>query len=326
MNDLLKYSKLFTEIVPWTGIVPSGFTVDFLGIRTRKKFLEPWGHDPLYVDGGYLEVPRPALSGKHKNCEFWFEAADWVLAAREARQRFVMITLGALYGYQAVGSHRAVQLLNAMPCKLVAVEAIPENMERTRLHMQDNGIDPDDHWLLTTAIGANNEPIFFPVGSPGLGAQNCIATNEESARTDYFTSLVDQGRAEEALQNILLHNTTGLEREIIAGRGHMAEIRPVSSITLSDVLSPFDRVDFLEADIQQSEIIVFPPFRSLLKRKVRRIHLGTHGRDVHQQLLDMFIEDGWDIVFAFEPDSVHETAIGSFSTNDGILTVRNPSV
>jgi len=141
MNDLLKYSKVFDDITPWAGIVPNGFIMDFLGIRTRKSFREPWGYDPRFVDGNRLEVPNPTLDDH----DFWFEAADWVLAAREARQRFVMVTLGALHGYQAVGSYRTLQLLNPMPCKLVAVEPIPENMETVRLHMQDNGIDPGDH-------------------------------------------------------------------------------------------------------------------------------------------------------------------------------------
>lgn len=324
MNDLLKYADLFEDIVPWSGIVPNGFTVDFLGTRTRKRFLELWGWSPLYIDGAQLDVPRPALTGKHKNCEFWFEAADWVLAAREARGKFVMATLGALYGYQAVGSFRALQRLSPMPCKLVAVEPIPENMERVRLHMRDNGIDPDRHWLVEAAISDSNDPILFPVGSPGLGAQNCIATDERVARQGYLEVLVDQGRVEEALENILLHNTTGLEKEIIAGEGHTGEIKFVSSITLKDILGPFDRIDFVEADIQQSEINVFPPFVELLRRKVRRIHLGTHGQDTHVAMRDMFADEGWEIVFSFEPDSEFDTPLGGFKTNDGILTVVNP--
>ena len=63
----------------------------------------------------------------------------------------------------------------------------------------------------------------------------------------------------------------------------MAEIKLVSAVTLRDVLAPFELVDYLDFDIQQSEIIVFPPFLDLLKRKVRRIHIGTHGKDVHHR-------------------------------------------
>jgi len=46
---------------------------------------------------------------------------------------------------------------------------------------------------------------------------------------------------------------------------------------LGDVLSPFDRVDLLEVDIRQSEMIVFPPYMDLVNRRVRRVHAGTHG-------------------------------------------------
>jgi 3-oxoacyl-(acyl-carrier-protein) synthase len=52
------------------------------------------------------------------------------------------ITLGACFAAQAVGAYRALQMLNPMPCKLVAVEPEPENIPWIRRHMRDNGIDP----------------------------------------------------------------------------------------------------------------------------------------------------------------------------------------
>jgi hypothetical protein len=189
-----------------------------------------------------------------------------------------------------------------------------------------HGIDPEAQWLIEAAISDRNEPVFFPVGSPGLGAQNCVATNEKDARQRYFQEFVAQGRTEEALRNLLLRNTTGIEMDIIAGQGHMGEIKLISSVTLEDVLGPFSRVDFLEADIQQSEIVVFPPYIDLLKRKVRRIHLGTHGPEVHRAMHDLFADKGWEIVFSFAPETAYETPIGGFRTNDGILSVVNPEL
>lgn len=160
----------------------------------------------------------------------------------------------------------------------------------------------------------------------GLGAQNCIATNETAARKQYAEDFIRAGRVDEALRGLLLHNTTGLQKDIIPGRGAFGEIMLVSAITLGDLLAPLDRVDLLEADIQQSEIIVFPPFRDLLKRKVHRIHIGTHGHDVHRELHRMFEDDGWEIVFSYAPETSFDTEIGTFSTNDGILSVCNPTV
>ena len=272
--------------------------------------------------GDYVETRLPTI----EDGEGWFEAANWMLAARTARGRYVMVTLGACYGAQAVGSCRAMQLLNPMPYKLVAVEPEPDNYEWTRRHMRDNNIDPDDQWLVKSAIGTRNDPVLFPIGSPGSGAQNCVATNEDASRKIYADEIISAGRAADVLRNLMTTNSTGLTKNLVEGEDFPAEIKMVSAITLQDILSPFDVIDYVESDIQQSEILVFPPFMSLLKRKVRRVHIGTHGLEAHNALLQLFKRDGWDIVFNYEPNSKFTSALGDFSTNDGVLTVVNPDL
>jgi hypothetical protein len=322
VTDFSKFAHLFADITPWSGQPPKGFFVDFLGVLTAAEFRVPSGTDPAAADGKWVQTRLPTM----EDGEGWFEAANWVMSAREASDNYVMITLGACYGVQAVGAALALQKLNPMPFKLVAVEPDPENMLWVRRHMSDNGIDPDRQWLIRSALGADDAPIFFPVGSPGSGAQNCFSTNEASARKDYVDNFIQSGKTEEALRNLLLHNTTGLHKTLIPGTSFDSEIRLLSAITLKTVLGPFDRVDYLESDIQQSEIIVFPPAREELKRKVRRIHLGTHGKDVHWELHRMFEQDGWQIVFSYEPNAKYRTTLGTFETNDGVLTVVNPDL
>jgi hypothetical protein len=322
MNDLKSYADVFNGVKPWSGTVPTGYLVDFLGTLTDAQFRVAFGIDPAKVGGGPVATRLPVM----EDGEGWFEAVNWVEAAREARGRYVMITLGACYAAQAVGAYRALQALNPMPCKLVAVEPEPENYQWVRRHMRDNGIDPDDHWLVPLAISDRNDPVLFPVGSPGTGAQNCVSTNEAIAREVYAREIIGSGRLEEALRNLLVRNTTGLTKDLVPGSNFMAEIKLVSATTLADVLGPFDCVDYLESDIQQSEILVFPPYIDLLKRKVRRIHIGTHGKDVHRSLHQLFAEHGWDIVFSYEPNSSFDSPLGEFVTNDGVLTVRNPAL
>lgn len=318
-NDLGAYAGVFTEITPWSGVVPKGYFVDFLGTLTPAEFRVMFGVSPNSVGGAHEETRIPSIA----DGEGWFEAVNWVVAAKEARERFVMVTLGACYGAQAVGSYRALQLLNPMPCKLVAVEPDPENMAWTVRHFRDNGIDPDAQWFVQAALSDTNAPVFFPVGSPGSGAQNCFATNERAAREAYVRELIARG-AEDALRNLLLHNSTGITKSLVPGHAFNAEVKLLSSVTLGDILGPFDFVDYLESDIQQSEIVVFPPFMDLLKKKVRRVHIGTHGRDVHLSLHDLFAKHDWEIVFSYEPNSEHHSILGSFKTNDGVLTARNP--
>jgi hypothetical protein len=324
MSDLKGYANVFDGIKPFAGQVPKGFTVDFLGTLTDANFRSMWGIDPSNTGGGEIQTQVPTIA----DGEGWFEAANWVLAAKDARERFVMVTLGACYGSQAVGSYRALQQLNPMPYKLVAVEPEPDNVKWVIRHMRDNGIDPDDQWLVSMAIGDRNDPVLFPVGSPGSGAQNCFSTNENAAREYYVKEIIASGHVKEALSNLLMHNTTGIKKDLVPGSDYnfMSEIKIMSAVTLKDILSPFDVVDYVESDIQQSEILVFPPYMDLLKKKVRRIHIGTHGEEVHATLLALFVKDGWEIVFDFAPNKTHTSALGSFVTNDGVLTVRNPTL
>src|SRR5262249_17689487 len=256
--------------------------------------------------------------------ERWFEAVNWIAAAREARRSYTMVTLGACYGAQAVGSYRALQQLNPMPATLVAVEPEPDNYRWTMSHMRENGIDPEEHWLLPYAISDSTDPVYFPVGSPGSGAQNCFSTNERGARELYVKKLLSRGDIGGTLRNLILHNTTGITKDLVPGGNYKAEIKLMSAITLKEVLSPFELVDYVESDIQQSEIVVFPPYLDLLRKKVRRIHIGTHGVEVHKALHKQFANSGWTIVFSYEPNASFTSELGTFTTNDGVLTVRNP--
>ena len=322
MNNLQDFANVFDGIKPWAGKVPKGYLVDFLGILVDAKFQMLSGLDPEATGGAYVETRLPTI----EDGEGWFEAANWVLAARAARGRYVMATLGACWGAQAVGSGRALELLNPMPYKLIAVEPEPDNYEWTRRHMLNNGIDPDAQWLVKLAISSSNDPILFPIGSPGSGAQNCVATNEDSARRNYANEIIRAGRAAEVLRNLMTTNSTGITKNLVSGKNFPSEIKMVSAITLQDILNPFDVVDYVESDIQQSEILIFPPYMSLLKRKVRRVHIGTHGRDVHNMLVELFNKDGWNILFNYAPNSTFTSPLGKFSTNDGVLTAVNPNL
>ena len=64
----------------------------------------------------------------------------------------------------------------------------------------------------------------------------------------------------------------------------------------------------------------------MVEQKVRRVHLGTHGADTHARLLQAFVDRDFEIVFNYEPDTHYDTQWGSFSTCDGIITVRNPAL
>src|SRR6266850_5794395 len=235
MNELENFRDVFRGVTPYSGTPPKGFLVDFLGTLTDSRFRVDFNGNPETDGGSPVTTRLPII----EDGEGWFEAVNWVEAARAARDKYVMITLGACYAAQAVGAYRALQLLNPMPCRLVAVEPEPENCQWIRRHMRDNGIDPDDHWLVPHAISDKNDPVLFPVGSPGTGAQNCVATNEPKSREIYAQEIVAAGQADNAFHNLLVHNTTGLIKDLVPGRNFMAEIKLMSAVTLGDILGPF---------------------------------------------------------------------------------------
>jgi hypothetical protein len=329
VNQVEPYAAVLRDITPWSGELAADQLADFTGALTAMQMTGPG--DPRFrimsgSTNGQAATRLPTIA----DGEVWFEALNWVLAAREARERFVMMTLGSFYGAQIVSAYKMLQRLNPMPCKLVAVDAAPENCELTRQNLAANGIAPESYWLVPHALSSDVAPVLFPVGAPRSGARNAISTNDRGERQQYVDMFTREGpeRTEAALRNLLLDHTTGITREIedVAGARDTFEIKLVSAITLAELLAPFDRIDYIEADIQQSEIVVFPPFIELLRQKVHRIHIGTHGREVHAALHDLFAAQGWRVIFSFRPDDRHDTALGSFATGDGVLTVVNPDV
>jgi len=102
------------------------------------------------------------------------------------------------------------------------------------------------------------------------------------------------------------------------------ELRFVSTVTVADVLRPLPFVDYLEIDMQQAEEWTLPPARELLKRRVRLVHLGTHGGGVHRDMAEMFAADGWDVLADLTPETNFDTPDGAFTTGDGVLIAYNP--
>ena len=78
MNKLQDFANVFDGIKPWAGKVPRGYMVDFLGVLTDAKFRTMFSVDPATTGGDYVETRLPTI----EDGEGWFEAANWMLAAR----------------------------------------------------------------------------------------------------------------------------------------------------------------------------------------------------------------------------------------------------
>ena len=110
MNDLKGHQAAIDRMKPWAGFVSKGYLVDCVGVITDARFrINFEAPDPTAVGGKFEQTAFPQI-GAGSNAENWFELVNWIEAAQDARSRYVMITLGANFGYQATGAYRVLQL------------------------------------------------------------------------------------------------------------------------------------------------------------------------------------------------------------------------
>ena len=55
-NRVDHYADIFKGIQPWSGFVPRGYLVDFLGVLTDARFRTCFGVDPSSVEIGRAHV------------------------------------------------------------------------------------------------------------------------------------------------------------------------------------------------------------------------------------------------------------------------------
>ena len=318
---LHKLMELFDGIEPWKGKVMKGRRRTFIGALHP---IEPWDRDKTFPDEmEYQETELPSIRWG----EGYFEWVSTLMAVRTARHRFTAVSLGAHFGGPLVDAALALQKLNPMPYLLVGVEADPYMCAMLDEHFRENGIDPNDHWIINCVVNDTNRPVVFTVSEMRTGSNAMLHSRDQYECL--FDSIQEAGMCEEILRNVLTAASTQLYVPLdnMAGTPEArGELRFVSSVTVADVLGPLPFVDYLEIDMQQAEEWTLPPARQLLKRKVRIVHLGTHGQSLHRDMVDMFAADGWDVLVDLAPGTKFDTPEGAFTTCDGVVTAYNPAL
>ena len=318
MPELSQYKDYFREYQVGQEGLKDGFFANFVGVCTDHSFLERG----LPTDGGRPDNPcyGPGVPQAYWG-ETFFEWITLIDSIREAREHFTMMELGSGYAARTVNADAALKAAKPLPAFYVVVEAEPTNFAWAQRHMRNNGIDPATHWMLNIALSDGNVPDLFPLRGGDYGNNVYVGGNRENI----FDAVKAAGALEPVLRNVLTTSRIGLsfgDSEDSAAQGH--DIGFVSALTLADILSPLVRVDLIDMDIQSAEFRVIPPAMDVLDRKVRRMQIGTHGKEVHEHLVKTFALRGWEIVFDFEPNSRFESDLGAFETDDGILAVVNP--
>jgi len=290
------FSELWANVLahfpPQPREAEPNYFVDFLGVRTRVAFL------PSVYAGfaGTVEtVPDSERAGLHDGHEW----AGILLAVIDADSRFTCIELGAGWGPFAVGAaaaaaRRGIAMENI---HLMAVEGAESHVAFIRQHFIDNNLDPTKHRILHAIAGAYDGVAKFPrLADPSLewGGEAVFGQGEDVKRTPQRT---------------------------------IEAFDEVSCLSLETILAFYDAtVDVIHFDIQGAEAATIASGMNVLDRQVRRIVIGTHGRDIEQQLLELLDGHGWlleiDAPSRFAQFPPHAISL----SQDGVQVWKNPAL
>ena len=321
MQDVSSHSSRIAALRPWHGTVREGCFANFLGAMTALEFVakHPPSNAVITASGGgesTAALPTP------KDGELFFEFVSLLAAVKAAEERFVMLELGGGYAARSVDAALALRRFNPLPAFLVVVEAEPTHFAWAKRHFAVNGLDPEQHWLINAAVSDRNVPVPFLTGA-GYYFNQVLGAAEANF---LFNAVQQHNLCEVTLRNLLQSGEAGLSIPMGDTGGTRFDIRFVNAVPLNDLLRPVPHVDLLDMDIQGAEVEVLRPAMAAIDEKVKRVHIGTHGQDLHEATTALFAECGWNRVFDFAPKTIHRTSGGSFETQDGILAFANPKL
>jgi len=226
--------------------------------------------------------------------EEYFEWVDLLESVLEARDVFVMFELGAGFGRWTVNGAIAASRLGKR-YKTLAIEAEPMHFKWLEDNIEANGIDRGECRLIQGAVAAIDGRADFYMGNP---------TNWYGQRLRF--------------RNDHMFSRFRLKRDV--------KPRSVQTTSLNTLLKDYDRVDFIDVDIQGSERAVLESSRETINRKVKRIHIGTHSHGIEAGLRTLFDGLRWKVHFDFPCQGESGTPYGKIKFQDGVQSWINPNL
>jgi len=275
------FSPIFAKFPPWSGMATDQFQVSTSGSLIRRRFVEV-DVPPDVSAPRLVQAPYPRIN------EEFFEWIDLLEAIDCAKDSFCMVEVGAGYGRWMVAAACAVRNHRPMPFKLVGIEAESDHFAMMKQHFLDNGIDPDDHWLIEAACNGDGRDVFFAVGSPVEWYGQAIV------REDFKMAQFPEARSIK-----------------------------VPAVALQGILEKLARVDLIDMDVQGAEAEIVEAAIGAMTEQVKRVHIGTHGHDLEERLRTVFREADWRCCNDFPCQTKVETNYGEIAFGDGVQTWIN---
>lgn len=279
---------IFQSYANFMGPKSKGCEIDFIGCK----------HLAHYVPSDYVEKSEeiteysatlPAVD------EEYFEWIDVLESAADAQKSYCIVELGAGYGRWSARGYKAAIAngLKHLCVTIVAVEADPKHFKWMQDHFEVNELSGNLR-LYQAAVNSHKQDVDFFIAQPNVDPNDDIASRKWYGQ---------------AISNFGWDGATSIR---------------VKSLTLSDVLPLNEqKVDLLDIDIQGYEFEVLNSGIDNL-RNVKRVHIGTHSREIEEKLIHLFNSIGWKCIRNYPCNSVTQTSYGVVSFCDGVQTWINP--
>ena len=281
----MAHHTVFSRFPCWQGEVPAGFSVNFLGVVTRKSYWRPPNVRVLTGDSAsrFVKTEYPAQD------EEYFEWIDVLESVVAAEGHFAMLELGAGWGPWTVNAAVALRRIGSLPCTFVAVEAEPTHFRWMRQHLSDNAFNVENFQLLQAAVAGTDGKVPFR-----------IVDAEQGGPAEWYGQWIDR-------------------------RNRDGGATWVDAVSLNTLLQSLATVDLVDLDIQGAELEVLEAAARELDRKVKRVHIGTHGQRIEEGLRSLFARLGWRCLRCFPSGARIDTEWGTISFQDGVQTWLNPA-
>lgn len=287
------------------------FHVNHVGCRTRLEY------DKLMFMENYPEMRSSgAVYFRHSEgsphlperlSEDYYEWIDLLSAIASASDHFVSIEVGAGYGRWLANAAKALDRFRGPRIKsrfFCGVEMQDSAFDWMRQHLDVNGVAESERLMLLT----------------GVSDVTAYELMELRPGVDYGTPV--QPFPGDLLKNYYEAGTYYLKIDGVDNPYKIIKVMPLADI-LRELVGRAGVVDIMHVDIQGAEMRAIPAAIDVLNRQVKRMHIGTHGRDIEVELPQLLARNGWIIDRAYRGYGRTEAEFGAFHFMDGIVSCRN---
>lgn len=292
-----RHHEVFYGFKCWEGMAPAGFWVNFLGVKISTTFQSTshTGHPPPSRDR-FLKTQYPPFDQQPPQFSGHEEAIEWTEVPEEY---FEWIDL--LEAVRSAKDHFTMIELGAGWGRWISSAAAALRQANP---------------LPYTLVAVEAEPTHFKwmkehLRNNDVDLSCCqllqAAVADKEGTVGFHTGTTSWG------------GPADWYGQSIGGPTQ------VKSVTLTSILASVSTpVDLLDLDVQGAELMVLEAAAETVDQKVRRVHVGTHSREIEAGLRRLFGDLGWTNSNDFPAQSKSQTAWGQIEFQDGVQTWVNP--